>query len=267
MKRVLVLLILFTLCFSFLGCKKKPEQPPTTQRQTVKITFPEGHNVLQVAQLLEQNGVCNAGEFMELARETPENFAFAEGIKNSQSRVFALEGYIFPDTYDFYVGESAQNALMRFLKNMSSKITQEDIDRATELGYTIDDIITLASIIQSEAGELAEMKKVSSVFHNRLNSPYNKLESDVTVLYIKEKLASIMPDQETKDQYYKFYNTYSISGLPVGAICNPGRDAITAALYPDMTDYYFFVTDKNDGSYYYARTYEEHRKNCKIAGW
>ncbi|MEG0978683.1 MAG: endolytic transglycosylase MltG [Oscillospiraceae bacterium] len=267
MKRLISSLLILTLCFSFFGCVGKNEKPQPTQKPSVKITFPEGYNVLQVAQLLEKNKVCSANEFLELTKKAPANFPLVAELKNPQNRIFLLEGYIFPDTYDFYVGEGAQNALLRFLKNASSKITKEDLSRATELGYTMDEIITLASIIQSEAGNPAEMKKVSSVFHNRINSSYKKLESDVTILYIKDKLSSVITDQAQRDAYYKLYSTYELAGLPAGAVCNPGRAAITAALYPDQTEYFFFVTDKNSGSYYYAKTFAEHKKNCQLAGW
>ncbi len=268
MKRFIATLLLISLSFSLVACNNRAgNNPTTTEKPSVRITFPEGYNVLQIAQLLESKGVCSANDFIALTKKAPENFPLASEIKNGENRVFLLEGYIFPDTYDFYVGEGAENALFRFLKNTSSKITDEDIARAAELGYTMDEIITLASVIQSEAGNPAEMKKVSSVFHNRLNSSYKKLESDVTILYIKEKLASIITDENQRNFYYQYYNTYSISGLPVGAICNPGRAAINAALYPDETDYYFFVTDKNTGAYYYAKTFSEHQQNCKTAGW
>lgn len=267
MKRAIALLLLISLSFTLLACNQKQDKPQTTEKPSVRITFPEGYTILQIAKLLESKGVCSSTDFLELTKKAPQNFALASEIKSPENRIFLLEGYIYPDTYDFYVGEGAQNALLRFLKNTSAKITQEDKARATELGYTIDEIITLASIIQSEAGNPAEMKKVSSVFHNRLNSSYKKLESDVTILYIKDKLSTVITDEAQRSAYYKLYSTYEIAGLPVGAICNPGRAAINAALYPDQTDYMFFVTDKNNGSYYYASTFAQHKKNCKIAGW
>jgi len=269
LKRVITTLLIVALCIPLVSCNKfgNGENTETTQKPTVRITFPEGYTVLQVAQLLEEKGVCTSIDFLTVAKTLPADYSLTAELKNTDNRIFLLEGYIFPDTYDFYVGEGAQNALWRFLKNISSKITQEDKDRAAQLGYTIDEILTLASIIQSEAGTSSEMKTVSSVFHNRLKSSYKKLESDVTILYIKDKLSTVITDDAQRENYYNFYSTYTVSGLPIGAICNPGRAAITAALYPDETEYYFFVTDKNTGAYYYAKTFAEHKQNCKRAGW
>lgn len=269
MKRILAALLIVALCIPFVSCNRfsNGENTTPTQKPSVRITFPEGYTVLQVATLLEKKGVCTANDFLALADTLPADYDLTAELKNTDNRIFLLEGYIFPDTYDFYVGEGAQNALWRFLKNTSSKITQEDRARAAQLGYTIDEVLTLASIIQSEAGESSQMKSVSSVFHNRLKSSYQKLESDVTILYIKEKLSSIITDDAQKETYYSFYSTYAVSGLPIGAICNPGRAAITAALYPNETEYYFFVTDKTTGEYYYSKTFTEHKQNCKLAGW
>ena len=138
--------------------------------------------------------------------------------------------------------------------------------RAKELGYSVDEIITLASVIQAEAGDKKEMGKVSSVLHNRIESPdYGKLQCDVTINYVNENILVSPYVEGYKAGYSEYYNTYKRSGLPVGAICNPGLDAINAALYPEDTDYFYFVTDK-DWNYYYASTYEEHLKNCKICG-
>ncbi len=267
LKKFLCIFLVTIACLSLISCDKPTKKEKPTQKPSVRITFPEGYTALQIANLLEEKEVCTASEFLEVAKALPPQYSLTADIKNADSRIFALEGYLFPDTYDFYIGEGAQNALWRFLKNSENKITQEDFDRAKELNFTIDEVITLASIIQSEAGNPAEMKKVSSVFHNRLKSQYNKLESDVTILYIKDKLSTIITQDEERQKYYKLYSTYSIGGLPIGAICNPGRTAITAALYPDDTDYYFFVTDKNTNEYYYAKSFEQHKKNCKTAGW
>ncbi|MDR0314837.1 MAG: endolytic transglycosylase MltG [Oscillospiraceae bacterium] len=237
-----------------------------TEKQTVRITFPEGFTVFQTANLLEEKGICSAEDFMEAANSLPKNFELTSNLKNAKNRIFKLEGYLFPDTYDFYKGEGAQNALWRFLKNTQIKLSKKDMARAKELGYSMDEVITLASVIQAEAGTPDEMKKVSSVFHNRLNSSYGRLESDATVLYIKEKLAAVIPEKD-RGAHYEHYSTYGENGLPVGAICNPGRSAIDAALYPDHTNYMFFVTGKEDGKYYYANTFEQHKKNVKLAGW
>lgn len=144
---------------------------------------------------------------------------------------------------------------------MEEKYTDEYAKRADKLGMSMHEVLTLASIIQKEAGNIEEMKKVSSVFHNRLNSSsLRMLQSDVTVWYPY----ATKEDVEDLNAFKGTYNTYDLEGLPPGPVCNPGAEAIEAALYPDDTGYYYFVTDKNN-KYYYAYTFEEHQYNCNVA--
>ena len=131
---------------------------------------------------------------------------------------------------------------------------------------TEEDTIRLASIIQEEAGKTSEMEKVSSVYHNRLDSPgvYPLLQADPTRVYareLKEQMAA-----EVNQEILDAYDTYKSGGLPPGAICNPGEDAIKAALNPADTDYYFFCSNLKTGKFYYAKTYEEHQVNLRKAG-
>ena len=260
----MILLMILSLC----ACSNKDEsQKTTTEPPTVRITFPEGYTILQIAELLEEKGVCSANDFTELCKTVPEGYSALLGNVSAENKIFVLEGYIFPDTYDFYIGEGAKNALSRFLGNTRSKITQQDFARAEELGYTMDEIFTLASIIQSEAGIASEMPKVSSVFHNRLNSqasgfPY--LGSDVTRHYIEKKMKQYIEDHEL--EYETLFAAYCTNdgydnktqGLPAGPICNPGMSAIEAALYPDDTEYLYFFTDP-DGGFHYNTSLKSHQ--------
>lgn len=276
MKKIFVTLFSLFLVLVLFGCAKdkrltEPVQTTaesTTESLTVKLTFPEGYTLLEIAEKLQKNKVCSVADFMKAAQseELSEKFGFLGDMKNKDKRAFLLEGYIFPDTYEFYKGESAESAISRFLKNAQSKLTDEMKEKAKKLGYSMDEIITLASIIQSEAGDVKEMGKVSSVLHNRIESPdYGKLQCDVTINYVNENILDSPYIDGDKTRFSEYYNTYKVSGLPVGAICNPGADAINAALNPEKTDYFYFVTDK-DWNYYYASTYEEHLKNCKKCG-
>ena len=256
-----LLLVMLTSCGSVR--EETTTVPPGTAAPTVRITFPEGSAATQIARLLEQNGVCSAKDFLAAANTPPADFPLAKQIRNVSERPFLLEGYIFPDTYDFYVGESANVALGRFLANTKNKLTADVAKRAKELGYSVDGILTIASIIQEESGFPEQDPKVSSVLHNRLNSPsFPLLQFNVTFEYI-DKYVTPFVDGGTK--YRDLYNTYVRKGLPAGPISNPGMSAINAALYPADTDYYYFVTDK-DMNYYYASTYSEHLRNCKKAG-
>lgn len=242
----------------------------TTEDPTVRVTFPEGFTATQIAEKLQENGVCSAKEFMALVADdeylSTLSYRFISGIENPENRPFNLEGYIFPDTYDFYKGESAEKALSRFLSNTEKKLTDEYYLRAEELGYTMDEIISLAAIVQEEATTADEMGKVSSVVHNRIVSPgYGKIQCDVTIHYINDYVTDSPYLEGDTEKYKELYNTYKCVGLPEGAITNPGLDAIKAALYPEDTNYFFFVTDE-DWNYYYAETYAEHKKNCAAVG-
>ena len=281
MKRILsafLVLIMIVLCFA--SCDKGEGVPfvttkshTTTVVNTVKVTFPEGFTVPEIAQRLEENGVCSADEFLA-ACNTPY-----EGIEidNPDERVFLLEGYIFPDTYEFYLNCDAKSALKKFIDNYNTKITDEIKAQAEEQGFTVDEILTLASIIQMECDEdIEECANVSSVFRNRLENPsFPKLQSDVTTFYITKKLADYLGYDSTQkvdgqseevQRYINLYSTYYCSGLPAGPICNPSMKAIRAALNPADTDYVYFLTDPTGKDFYYASTIAEHNKNGKLAG-
>jgi len=242
----------------------------TTESNTVTLTFPEGYTIAQIGEKLEGNEVCTKDDFIKACNDKTileqRNSEVFSSLKKGENKAFLFEGYIFPDTYEFYKYESAESAINRFLDNFEAKFTDEMIEKANESGYSVDEILTIASIIQKESGYEKEMGKVSSVLHNRLSASYNRLECDVTIDYLNEYVISYLDGD--KERYNEYYNTYKCYGLPSGAICNPGLSAIEASLSPEKTDYMFFVTDKTQKDiYYYAVTYEEHLANCKKAGW
>ena len=234
-----------------------------TEGPIVRVTFQEGLRLTQAAELLEKKGVCNAQAFIELSQTMDlSGFSFGDDVMaNAAERYYRLEGYIFPDTYDFYRDDLPELVLGRFLRNYEKKITDEHRARAQTMNMTMDQVVALASIITKEAGKVEEMPMVSSVFHNRLNSDYKKLESDPTFYYPYAGRDAIPAEQ--KGTFKSRYNTYEIKGIPPGAICNPGLDAIEAALSPEESDYFFFVYDIN-GQYYFAATWEEHQENVRI---
>ena len=286
MKKLLYALLITVCLFSLASCSKNEKNdtttlPPltdaaqptgelTTEELTVTLTFPEGWTVKEMAELLEQNGVCTAKEFISLINNTSYlktlSYTFLADIKDSEKRPFVLEGYIFPDTYEFYKEEGAETALTRFLDNTEQKLTAEYKARAAETGYTMDEIITIASIIQEEASEHQHMPGVSSVLHNRLeDEDYGMLQCDVTIHYIDENERNSAYISADPDVVTEYYDTYECYGLPTGPICNPGIHAIEAALNPPKTEYFYFVTD-DEWNYYYAETYEEHQVNCENVG-
>ena len=264
-RKILTAAVFAALMISVCSCSLFNRSEPEPAPETVRVTFPEGTTVIGAALKLEENGVCTKDEFISAVNDAQRENKFAQSIENPQERPYLLEGYIYPDTYDFYVGEGAEMALSRFLENTEAKLTDEIYARAAELNMTMDEIITLASIIQAEASVPSVMADVSSVLHNRLNSKeYPRLQCDATVFYLKRSVEPYI-DQAQAYKYDEFYDTYNREGLPAGPITNPGLEAITAALYPSKTDYYFFVTDSDD-NYYFAKTFEEHKENCKTAG-
>lgn len=230
---------------------------------TVNITFPEGTNLMGIAALLEKNKVCSASDVLLAAKSTQfNNYSFIASLSNPSSRYYPLEGYLFPDTYNFYKGDSASNALKRMLNNMQNKLTNIQTQAAAQ-GMTVDQVLTMASLIQAEASSTSDMYLVSSVLHNRLaNGQANgtpKLQFDSTVFY-PYRVKSDAPAGFTST-----YDTYSITGLPAGPINNPGANAIDAALHPTSSNYYYFCHSAA-GVGYYAETLEEHNQNLITAG-
>lgn len=246
------------------------EVPQTTQAtadNVVRVTFPEGYTIYQYGELLETNGVCSKEDFYKAANTPVEGLE----IPADEERVFLLEGYLFPDTYDFYKNEPVESVIQRFIDNYNLKVTDEMKARAQSLGYTMDEMLTLASVIQKECDyDLNECRNVSSVFHNRLAMSKNAyLGSDVTYFYLKD-MADYLggSDSQRFDDFLMKYYTYAgyRKGLPAGPVCNPGIKAIEAAVSPNETNYHYFLTDESGKTFYYAETFEQHQQNGKLAG-
>ena len=247
-----------------------------TYTETVMVMIPEGATAQQIGQLLEENYVCRAADFELFYKSKANKYDFEESIPDNPDRFYALEGYLFPDTYEFYVIddlkdnsgfdtlEYAQRAAEKMYANFENKITRDMKSRMDELGMTLDETIILASIIQKEGKTAEDMNMISSVFHNRLADPvgFPMLQTDTTYTYIDECIKPKIPANagDLYDSVIAAYDTYSCEGLPAGAVCNPGLEAINAALYPDETDYYYFLAS-SDGVFYFASTVEQHEQN------
>ena len=237
-------------------------------KNVVTVNFYEGMKLTEIAKRLEENGVCGYDEFLEAARTESFEYEFETMMGTSELIYYKWEGYLFPDTYEFYTNSTPRSVIAKFIDNFNNKITSEYYLRMQELGLSLEELITLASVIQSEAAYMEDMEKVSSAFHNRLapgsGLPY--LQSDVTWFYYEQEIEPNVEDEALSDSYLSAYYTYPNykAGLPVGPICNPGMNAIKAALYPADTNYYYFVTDKY-GKFYYGSTQAEHDYNVAIA--
>ena len=235
-------------------------------KETVTVTFPEGITLLDAAQILEQNGVCDADDFIYTFNSSVFGFEFEKYVSSSSLKLYKNEGYLFPDTYEFYVGDSAYNVVKKIKTRTDEILNSEAIDRAAEIGMNIDEVVVLASIVQREASNVDDMRNIASVFLNRLADPegFPNLQSDTTYSYIENVIKNVLSVEY--QEMYDAYDSYTCVGLPVGAICNPGLDAINAVLYPNDTDYYYFCSDLSTGETYYAMTYDEHLDNCERAG-
>ena len=237
-------------------------------REVVRLTFIEGWTLWEFARHLEENGVVDAEVFIEYLNTAEFGFEFFHAIERHPLRFHMLEGYLFPDTYDFYIGENVSSVARKFLRNFNDRVmTPQLLRRMDEMNMTVDETIILASIIQREAGLSDDMRLVSSVFHNRLRSPnFPHLQSDVTIMYLDREIRPRLEaaGRPVNQAQFDAYCTYVVEGLPIGAVCNPGMDAIMAALHPEDTPFFFFVTDE-EGDFYYAVTYERHRQNILLA--
>lgn len=233
---------------------------------TVRLTFPEGWTTAQIFEKIENNGVCEAEKLYANLDIVAKQYGFIEKISDADGRYLLAEGYLFPDTYDFYIGESANSVLEKLFNNFEVKWEKEYNARLKRLGITMDEAIIIASIIQSEAKDGTEMPTISGITYNRLadSASFPTIGMDSTGDYIDLLLSMNIITKEQSDFYRPFYNTYLSQGLPPGPICNPGYSAIKAALYPEETEYKFFCHD-NDGEIYYASTASEHEENEKIA--
>jgi UPF0755 protein len=229
----------------------------------VKITFPEGLTTQDMAEILEKNGF-DGKAFFDLANDISESFRKRYAFL-ADSQISSLEGYLFPDTYFFKKDLTAENIAKKMLDNFENKI-----DEALELeikkqNKKLSDVINLASIVEKEVPTSGDMKIVAGIFENRLSIDM-PLQSDATLSYLLNDTIDSHTIEQTN--IASPYNTYKNKGLPPGPIANPGMQAILATVYPQETDYTYFLTARNgvDKKVYYAKTYEEHLANKKKAG-
>lgn len=235
------------------------------EKDTVTVTFPEGWTIPEIFEKLEKYEVCDAEKLYANLDIVANQFGFISEIADNEGRYRKAEGYLFPDTYDFYIDEGANSVLEKLFGNFSNRWLPEYDERLKELGLTKDQVITIASIIQGEAKDGSQMAAISGVIHNRLNNSasYPTLDMDSTADYVKTLKSYNILSEVHYSMYLESYNTYSQIGLPPGPICNPGETAIYAALYPDESNYYFFCHDTTSGEIYLASTATEHQENVE----
>lgn len=214
-----------------------------------RFTIPEGYNLNQIAERVEVAGFSSKQEFLNHAKHIS-----GDGALCYQARTY--EGYLFPDTYFFSSDITAKQIISTMFNRFKSVFSDKWEKRAKELGFTVHQIVTIASIIEKETGDALEYSIISSVFHNRLKKGM-RLESDPTVIYgIKNFNGNITRKDLTT---LTPYNTYKIRGLPPGPIANPGAKALKAALYPGDTNFLYFVS-KNNGTHKFSTNFKDHNE-------
>lgn len=244
------------------------EKGSVSLAKTVSVTFVEGKNMRYVIKKITENFNITEKEVLNKLKDNDyldtlinDYWFLTDEIKN-ENIYYSLEGYLYPDTYEFYESADVDDILRKMLDNMSKKLEplKQDIESSK---YTLHQMLTLSSIIELEAGNAGDRKGVAGVFYNRLEDNWS-LGSDVTTYY------AVKEDNYLRDLYKSelndcnAYNTRSscMSGkLPVSPICNPGMESITATITPTKHDYYYFVADKN-GKTYFNETDSGHQKTC-----
>lgn len=230
-----------------------------SERNTVKVVIPEGYTIKQIAETLNTAGLCTADEFYAVLDPALYDYRFLDGLPERENR---LEGYLFPATYEFVPGTSAQDIADTMLKSFDAVFTDEYYARAKEVNVTVDEVITMASIVERETNAEGERAKVAGVFYNRINSNM-PLQSCATVQYILGENKPVLSEADT--QINSPYNTYKNTGLPIGPIASPGEACIKAALYPEKTNALYFLLG-TDGEHIFSETYEEHLKAMEENG-
>lgn len=229
----------------------------SSYRETIKITIPEGYTCAQIFALLEEMGVCSAEELK--AYEVQSDYWFLEGSKKDSE--YPLEGFLFPDTYNFYIGDTPKGVFRRLLARFDDIFTDELKEHITKLNdrlgtdFDLYDIMIIASMIEKESASSSENYDISSVIYNRLThaAEFPYLNIDATIVYAQGGYA-----EEIDKDLNSPYNTYLYKGLPPTPICNPGLLSIQAALSPAETNYYYYALDYSLGLHHFSTTKAEH---------
>lgn len=236
------------------------------EQDMVKVTIPEGKTVEEIGDILAKKGYSKEG-FLKAANRSETTYQFESEIKQSPDRKYKLEGYLFPSTYKFRKSATGDQIVSTMVRTFKDHMTELDArNKLTGTGYTVDQWITIASLIEREGMVRSELPTISGVIYNRLDQ-HMKLQVDAAVVYAwslhgKQKKRLFFKDLELDSAY----NTYKNKGLPPGPICNPSADALKAALNPEKHEYIYYVT-KKDGTntHYFSKTLNEQNHNIALS--
>ena len=228
-------------------------------KQVVKVTIPEGYTVDQIFALLEEKGVASVKELREMAATHDYKFEWLVELEIPLGDYHRLEGFLFPDTYEFYMGHDPLYVINKMLQAFNSKIKPYLDEIRENEDYDLHDIVTIASLIEKET-DGTDQTTIASVIYNRLEnttaSTAGFLQIDATLAYINGGKVPTNADKEIDSPY----NTYLHKGLPAGPIANPGMEALYAALHPEKTGYYYYVLNPETNRHEFKKTYEGHQE-------
>ena len=242
-----------TTAFDYRALVKKMQAGSESQLVTT-ITFPEGYTMEQIFTKLEENDICSKADLYDAAANYGYTYSFLDPeMKGNAAR---LEGFLFPDTYDFYQGEQASSAINKFLRNFHYKLTADMLNQAENLGLTMYQVVNVASMIEKEAADDSERANIASVIYNRLNAGM-PLQIDATIQYILPERKAYLTESDLAVE--SPYNTYLNIGLPAGPVANAGLASINAALQPNSTQYYYYALDLETMTHRFFNSYNEHQ--------
>jgi len=232
--------------------------PRSTTKPEVEVTIPEGYNIDQVFELLEEKGVATVEDLQNMAATHDYKFEWLVPLEIPLGDYHRLEGFLFPDTYKFYVGHDPLYVINKMLQGFDSKIMKylETINANEK--YDLYDLVTIASMIEKETDGTDQML-ISSVIYNRLENPsgstLGKLQIDATLAYINGGRVPTNDDKLIDSPY----NTYLYAGLPAGPIACPGMSALYSAMNPKDTDYFYYALNPETNRHEFTETYREHQ--------
>ena len=241
---------------------------------TVEVMIPEGYSCAQIFALLEEKGVCSVSELEEYAANGELGaYWFLDGVERGHK--YCLEGFLFPDTYEFYMDDEPGRVLEKFLDDFEYRFTNRMVDKFVALNQrlgnyklTIRELVIMASMIEKEKANNLEGYTIASVYYNRMTNPvsFPFLNCDATILYAKEyyNKGELVTDSQINASPY---NTYTQQGLPPGPIANPGLASLDAALEPEDTGYYYYVLNKAANYHVFSKTYDEHQRKMWELGY
>lgn len=229
----------------------------------LSVTIPEGKTVKEMAEILSDAHICSKDEFITETKKISDykkRYSILSSYPDKASGRTPMEGYLFPDTYQFVSNTSAATVVNRMLANTQAKFNEATLKKIKDSGHSVDEILTMGSLVEMESKLDEDKTNVASVFYNRIKAGM-KLQSDITVNYALGNKKAVLSNNDLKAD--SPYNTYQNAGLPVGPICSPGMKSIKAAIAPADTNYYYFVADMKSGKIHFAKTIDEHQQNIK----